>query len=202
MHSNFLKKSLQSFVAIPILATNLFGSMIPMGLPSAVVLATDENRPLDAFSLDNKQEEISIEGKKIDAYFADRNMPLEGYGEKLASEAKKYGLDPYIIAAIAVRESTGGIHACKKATYSPFGYGSCKINFDSYDHAIEVVARSIGGENPKLPVYKDKTTEQILKIYNPEHIVKYYSNQVMAIMDDMREYEIEEGQFASLEVKA
>ena len=174
MYRNLFKKSLQSFVAIPILATNLFGSMIPMGLPSAVVLATDENRPLDAFSLDNKQEEISIEGQK---------------------------LDPYIIAAIAVRESTGGIHACKKATYSPLGYGSCKINFDSYDHAIEVVARSIGGENPKLQVYKNKSTEQILKIYNPEHIVRYYSDQVIAIMDDMREYEIG-SQIASLEVKA
>lgn len=122
----------------------------------------------------------------IDAYFKERNMPLEGIGIKMVLEAEKNDLDWRLLPAIAVRESTGGKHDCKKVENNPFGWGSCKIGFDSTEKAIETVAKNLGGNNPKTAHhYDEKTTKQILRAYNPPTIVRRYAEQVMAIMNDI-----------------
>ena len=65
---------------------------------------------------------------------------------------------------IAVRESTGGKHDCVKVENNPFGWGSCKISFDSNEEAIEIVAMNLGGNNPNTEKhYDNKTTKQILR---------------------------------------
>ena len=126
---------------------------------------------------------LKIKAQAIDEYFEARSMPMKGLVEKLALEAEKNGLDWRLLAAISVRESTGGKFACKKAGYNAFGWGSCKIGFDSYEHAIEIVAKNLGGNNPRTARYYDnKTTIQILRAYNPPSIVPRYAEQVLAIM--------------------
>jgi len=131
---------------------------------------------------------LKIKAQAIDEYFEARSMPMKGLGEKLALEAEKNGLDWRLLAAISVRESTGGKFACKKAGYNAFGWGSCKIGFDSHEDAIEVVARNLGGNNPKTAKrYAGKTTKGILQTYNPPSIVLRYAEQVMAIMDTISE---------------
>lgn len=122
----------------------------------------------------------------IDTYFRDRDMPLAGTGMKMVIEAEKNEIDWRLLPAIAVRESTGGKFACKKVKYSSFGWGSCKINFNSNEEAIETVARNLGGNNPKTSHhYDEKTTKQILRAYNPPSVVPKYAEQVMAIMDNI-----------------
>ncbi len=124
-------------------------------------------------------------------------MPLYGYGAKMIEEANKNDLDWRLLPAIAVRESTGGKFACKKVKFNPFGWGSCKIGFNSYDNAIETVAKNLGGNNPRTKMhYEDKTTEEILKAYNPPSIVPKYVPQVLKIMEnigksDLGEVELE-----------
>jgi hypothetical protein len=132
------------------------------------------------------QEEIilSQKAKAIDDYFEERNMPLAGYGRKMVIEAEKNNLDWRLLPAIAVRESTGGKFACKKVKFSAFGWGSCKINFESYDQSIEVVARNLGGNNPKTErYYANKSTYKILQTYNPPSIVPKYAEQVIKVMN-------------------
>lgn len=120
----------------------------------------------------------------IDAYFRSYNMPLAGLGMKMVVEAEKNGLDWRLLPAIAVRESTGGIHACKKAPHNFFGWASCKVGFESPEKAIEIIALNLGGNNPRTEhYYADKTTLQILQKYNPPSIVARYAHQVIAIMD-------------------
>ncbi len=138
-----------------------------------------------------KEEEAKLEeevrakkAEAIDAYFRKYDMPLVGTGLKMVEEAEKNGIDWRLLPAIAVRESTGGKHACKGVTYSAFGWGSCKINFDSNEEAIETVARNLGGNNPNTDHhYAGKTTKEILQKYNPPSVVRNYANQVMNIMD-------------------
>lgn len=118
--------------------------------------------------------------EKIDAYYAKRGMPLEGYGAKLVAEAEKNNLDWRLLPAIAIKESTGGKFACYK---NPFGWGSCKIKFASYDDAIEAVARNLGGNNPNTArYYKDKTTEEKLHHYN-NSVVPTYTGEIMQFME-------------------
>lgn len=137
-------------------------------------------------------EALTLEAKAeaIDSYFRAHDMPLEGMGRKMVEEANKWDLDWRLLPAIAVRESSGGKHACKKVTNSFFGYGSCKINFKSKESAIETVARSISGNDPKTKHhYHGKTTIEILEAYNPRTVVAKYPEQVMAIMDSIGEKE-------------
>lgn len=129
------------------------------------------------FSIVDEQAEHS---KKIDAYFAKRNMPLLGYGAKLAQEALDNDLDWRLLPAIAIKESTGGKFACHN---NPFGWGSCKIKFKNFDTAIETVARNLGGNNPNTErYYKDKTTVEKLHHYN-NSVVPTYTGEVMAFME-------------------
>lgn len=118
--------------------------------------------------------------KKIDAYFAKRNMPLEGYGAKMVEEAEKNNLDWRLLPAIAIKESTGGKFACGS---NPFGWGSCKLKFKNFDDAIETVARNLGGNNPNTErYYKDKTTREKLHHYN-NSVVPTYTAGIFEFMD-------------------
>lgn len=125
-------------------------------------------------------DEQAEHAKKIDAYFAKRNMPLEGYGAKLAKAAEDNNLDWRLLPAIAIKESTGGKFACHN---NPFGWGSCKIKFKSFDEAIVTVGMNLGGNNPKTErYYKDKTTIEKLHHYN-NSVVPTYTGEILEFMD-------------------
>lgn len=140
-------------------------------------------------NIDDLLASVSEDVKKaraeaIDAYFKEREMPLSGTGAKMVEEAIKNEIDWRLVPAIAVRESTGGKHECKRVPNNPFGWGSCKIGFKSYDEAIETVAKNLGGNNPNTAHhYDDKETMEILRAYNPPSVVPKYAEQVVAIMN-------------------
>lgn len=131
-----------------------------------------------------KVEVIDNRPALIDAYYAKRGMPLEGYGEKMVAVADQYGLDWRLLPAIAVREQSGGKvlpHNCPGRTvnYNVFGWASAKICFTSYDQAIETVGMKLG----TLSWYKGKELVPLLQTYNPPSIVKDYAYEVIAIMN-------------------
>lgn len=126
------------------------------------------------------ESNLSLQAEKIDAYFAKRNMPLEGYGMKFAEAAKENGLEWSLLPAIAIKESTGGKFACHN---NPFGWGSCKIKFKDFDTAILVVAKNLGGNNPNTEkYYKDKTTIEKLHHYN-NSVVPTYTDEILEFME-------------------
>ncbi|MEK7088640.1 MAG: hypothetical protein AAB913_00735 [Patescibacteria group bacterium] len=134
--------------------------------------------------LDQKAKDLKAKADAIDNYFKSHDMPLFGMGVKMMEEAEKNELDWRLLPAIAVRESTGGKFDCKKVENNPFGWGSCKIGFNSIDEAIETVAKNLGGNNPNTEKhYDNKTTKQILRAYNPPSIVPHYAEQVISIMN-------------------
>ena len=139
---------------------------------------------IEARELEKKAQEIRLQkAQAIDTYFKERAMPLSGFGMKMVIEAEKNDLDWRLVPAIAVRESTGGKFECQRVGNNPFGWGSCRIGFNSNEHAIEIVAKNLGGNNPKTAHhYDEKTTLQILRAYNPPSIVPRYAEQVMKIM--------------------
>jgi hypothetical protein len=154
------------------------GSILPFGF------SVDEEAMLESQIREAK-------AVAIDAYFSEYKMPLAGTGMKMVEEAEKNDIDWRLLPAIAVIESTGGKFACKGTTHSFFGWGSCKIPFKSKDHAIEVVAWNLGGNNPNTArYYADKTTKQILQKYNPPRIVPLYAQKVMRVMENIGEKEV------------
>ncbi|MBP9715364.1 MAG: hypothetical protein KBD52_02650 [Candidatus Pacebacteria bacterium] len=200
MQNKKLIRFVESFVLMPIMTVGL-----PLGGLSDATLNLATNRVdapqtvlsqklnIGAFNSIAKNEAVDLEAEKrqlraeaIDAYYKKYNMPLEGYGMKMVLEAEKNGLDYRLIPAISVIESTGGKFACKKVTSSFLGWGSCRINFESHDKAIEIVAWNLGGNNPKTDhYYANKTVKGILETYNPPSIVPNYAAKVMKVMEDI-----------------
>jgi hypothetical protein len=120
--------------------------------------------------------------QRIEAYYNRHNLPLAKYAQEFVDAADKYGIDWRLLPAIGFIESTGGKYSCQKATYSPFGWGSCKINFDSYEHAINVVSMNLGGHNPNTEYfYKDKTLKEVLYAYNS--VIPTYRQKILREMD-------------------
>lgn len=128
-------------------------------------------------------EVVDNRAEIIDNYYKERNMPLEGYGLKMVEVADKYNLDWRLLPAITIRETSGGKYMCKnpKAQNNPFGWGSCKIGFESIDNSIDTVAYKLS----TLPVYKGKSTSEILYYYNGT-VVKTYPEEVLRIMDSLQ----------------
>jgi hypothetical protein len=129
---------------------------------------------------------ITLEGDEIDAYFKKGDMPLYGTGKIFAEEADKNGLDWRLLPAIAVRESSGGKHACDNVPHAFFGWGSCSIGFSSDEDAIQTLARNLGGnESTTASAYHGKSIRGILETYNPPSVVPDYAEQVIDIMNQI-----------------
>jgi hypothetical protein len=189
----------RSFIIVPLVATTLSMSAFTAAINTAVtptissqdqnsasVIAEPDSVKTDAQLL--KERELS-EAAKIDAYYKSKGMPLAGYGLKMVTEAEKHNIDWRLTAAIAVRESSGGLHQC--VSYNPFGFGSCSFGFKSYERAIEVVSANLGGDDPRTAsAYKGKSTMGILNVYNPPSIVASYAKEVMSIMNAIEKTKI------------
>lgn len=131
-----------------------------------------------------KMEEIrDIEqARKIDEYFEKRDMPLAGYGAEFVEAAKKYNIDPRLLPAIGVRESSGGKRLMNN---NPFGWGSAEIPFEDFSDAIDVVSMNLGGYNPSTAkYYKNADTEKKLWYYNGT-VIPSYPQEVLDIMELM-----------------
>jgi hypothetical protein len=191
MKKNNLIRFMQSLVLMPVITTSFsLGGMQNIETSQNLLVQKINIEARDSFVFNqtavSEAELLKSKAKAIDTYFESRNMPLEGMGMKMVEEAEKNGLDWRLLAAISVRESTGGKKACIKVKNNAFGWGSCKIGFKSTEEAIATVAKNLGGNNPKTAYhYDDKTTVQILRAYNPPSIVPRYAEQVISIMNSM-----------------
>ena len=196
MKNRKLIRFVESFVVLPILIMSSAPvghiSQAVIGVVNTPSIVSSQKLNIEVSNLftannnvvDEKLEVQKAKAESIDTYFKAHEMPLEGTGMKMVLEAEKNELDWRLLPAIAVRESTGGKHECKKVENNAFGWGSCKIGFNSNDEAIEIVARNLGGNNPKTAYhYDEKTTKQILRAYNPPSIVPRYAEQVISIMN-------------------
>ena len=118
--------------------------------------------------------------QRIDRYFTERGMPLVGYGARFAEAANKCDMDWRLLPAIAVRESSGGKQACGN---NPFGWASCRADFESIEDAIEIVGANLCGFNSGTETYyKNKTTYERLWSYNGVVNPKY-PDEVLKIME-------------------
>lgn len=102
----------------------------------------------------------------LKAFFRKYNSPLYNYAEKIVEVSDKYNFDYRLIPAIAMQES----NLCRvipHESYNCWGwgiYGDLVTKFNSYDEAIETVAKGLKKD------YIDKgliTASQIMKKYTP-----------------------------------
>ncbi len=162
---------------------------MPMTMLPYVFTSTDKDIHHTTLFISNTEEvtgestdsaEDMEKAQRLDAYFSKRDMPLEGYGIEFVRSANKYNVDWRLVAAIGVRESSGGKHMMNN---NPFGWGSAKIEFDDFSEAIDVVSSNLGGFNPNTSrYYKGTDTKKKLWYYNGT-VMRTYPAEVMSIME-------------------
>lgn len=163
-------------------------SMVPSFLPVGMMGGVLEGITANVV----ESQEIDERAKNIDEYFAKNNLPLAGYGETFVEVADKYDLDYRLLPAIAMRESTGGKHACPYGNgANVFGWHSCKTKFNSYEESIDKVGAHLAGEIKSTShYYGNKTVWKKLRTYNS--VIAPYPDQVIAIMNKIEKAKIDE----------
>ena len=180
---NLILQLTRSVAVLPILAMGLTSPFVSANVfqPSLGGMNMVQGAPVVQTDEQAKEEGnlLAEHAEKIDAYFKNRSMPLYGFGKKMAEEAESHDLDWRLLPAISVRESSGGKEAF---SYNPFGWG--KEPFRSFNEAIEVVARNLGGDNPSTADYYSGETKLKLYYYNGT-VIPTYTKEVLSIMDDI-----------------
>ena len=162
-----------------------------IGSPTAAVISPDTNRPLSSLVTVNQQDDMDQKAKKIDAFFASRNLPMAGQGKALVAAAEKNDLPWALIASMAVIESTAGVHACPGDSINVFGWNSCHgAKFDSMDDAINTVAETVSAHrDPTKKYYEGKKLTDILETYNGRANPAYVQN-IKWVMDQIEQQPI------------
>ena len=143
----------------------------------------------DIITSDSDSDTEDVRAKKIEAYYRRYNLPLANHAEAFVASADAYGIDWRLVAAIGFIESTGGKFACKSVTYSPFGWGSCRINFSSYDESIDVVSKNLAGKNPRTAhFYAGKDLTGVLYSYNS--VIPTYKEKILRQMEIIENQEV------------
>lgn len=157
----------------------------PLGGQSFKQIMFDDTAALERKMREDAEKQRQERIEKIESYYARYDLPLQHEAEHFVLSAEEYGIDWRLVAAIGFIESTGGKHACQTAEYSAFGWGSCKINFDSYAESIDVISWNLGGHNPNTDhwYYQGQDHKELLETYNPPNIRPDYAFLVMREMD-------------------
>ena|SRR5581483_7623612 len=134
------------------------------GLLTAPISARLDQRP--------PQAQVDDRPLKIKEFFSRRRCPLASESGEFVTAADRNHLDWRLLPGIAFVESGGG-RAYKNNNV--FGWGSCQKTFSSVRAGIHAVAVRLATS----PLYRHKTTDQILFTYNPR---PEYSEKVKAVM--------------------
>lgn len=165
------------------------GGLDQKSIPGGVGAVRSEKTVLESVAERTAAERAA----KIDTYFRERSMPLAGHGAAMVAAAEKHDIDWRLLPAIAIRESSGGKQMCGN---NPFGWGSCKIQFTSIDHAVETLAKNLGGDNPTTARYYSGTTREKLYYYNGT-VLPTYVDEVLDIMERIDDVDVAKATLAA-----
>jgi hypothetical protein len=120
-----------------------------------------------------KKEVTDRRVQRLIEFFRARACPVRSDAAEFIAAADEHALDWRLLPSIALIESGGGKQAPNN---NILGWNSAKGKFPSVKAAIHTVASRF--ENS--PIYKNKSTQEILRIYNNAHAD--YAARVMKVM--------------------
>lgn len=151
----------------------------------------------------------NIEARKIDAFFAKRKTPLAGYGCVFLREALINNINPYLLPAIAQKESSGGKTTPQfngRESYNAWGWAVYDSNettklvngysSESWEVFIGRVARGIRRNADKRGL--STSPEDVVIWYNPGSVnraggdpdLSHWTKSVSTFMKMIEETEI------------
>lgn len=125
-----------------------------------------------------ERERIVQRARKIAEYLSKRGAPLAKYAENIVIAGEKYGVEPELVAAIAVIESGGG-----KINFRPFNaWGWGRQSFRNWEDAIDRYTQGLA--NGYVARGLD-TPQKIAPIYCPPNRYNWARN-VSNVMNGMK----------------
>ncbi len=113
---------------------------------------------------------------RLQQFFEEKACPALRFAEDFIQAADRNSLDWRLLPSIAIIESGGG-KAYKNNNI--LGWGNGNFRFNSIREGIHEVARSLATS----PLYRNKTVDQILRIFNPER--DDYAARVKQVMREI-----------------
>ena len=105
-------------------------------------------------------------------FFRKADCPAADYAMEFLTVADQYALDWRLLPSLSFIESTGGKQG---AHNNLFGWDSGKARFDTPRAAI----RSVGSRLGQSELYRSKSVDEVLAIYNPH---RDYARKVKSVM--------------------
>ena len=109
---------------------------------------------------------------RLKQFLAERDCPIHQYAEVFIQAADDNDLDWRLLPSISFVESSGGK---VYQNNNVFGWDSCKGRFASIPAGIHYVAAKLANSS----IYREKTIDQKLRLYNP---LQSYRTKVKAVM--------------------
>lgn len=145
----------------------------------AGLLASPLANPADRPSMATLPEDPRL--VRLQQFFEAKECPAHRFAKDFIAAADINSLDWRLLPSISIVESGGG-----KAyrNNNIFGWGNGNSRFSSIRAGIHEVARFLGTS----PLYRDKSLDQILRTFNPEH--SDYGPRVKAVMRQIARTEV------------
>ncbi len=121
----------------------------------------------------------------INKYLARYNSPMAGMGDYIVKVSDKFGLDPYLVVAIAQQESNLG-KLMPPNCHNAWGWGihsAGTLCFDSWNEGINTF---VSGLSEKYLAYGLRTPEQIMTRYNATSPGGAWAKGVNQFLDDLQ----------------
>lgn len=142
-----------------------------------------DNQPRGEESQDSVISKRTIQTQAIENYLRDYNGLYSHLASDIVDIANKWGVDPYLLVAIFIRESSAG-HACFN-DFNCFGFGN--YYFSELLYGFDSVAEALAGSGENGFYYENKTTWEKLRTYNS--VIEEYPEEVLSFVEEIKSYE-------------
>ena len=119
--------------------------------------------------LEEQNQELKLAREKevagLHRYFSSKNSPIAPYVSVFFDVRDKYGVSPYLLAAVAMAES-GGCKRYIKSTNNCLGWGGGSIRFNSVGGGLLEVGRKISSLRSYDRFRRSGTIRDFAKAYN------------------------------------
>lgn len=112
---------------------------------------------------------------KLESFFHAHGCPAPHLVHEYLHAADENGIDYRLLPAVSVRESTCGLHARRN---NRWGWDSARMGFASLARGIRFVAHELAFGR----YYRGKTTDEKLRVYNPN---PSYPKEVKRLMQEI-----------------
>jgi hypothetical protein len=126
---------------------------------------------------------------RLQQFLNERSCPVEPLAADFITAADSHQLDWRLLPSLSLVESSGGKYH-RNNNNNIFGWANGKTRFPTVRHGIYAVAQRLAESRH----YRDKNTDQILRVYNPQPGYAARVRAVMAELGPLYFEDIEDGQ--------